>query len=176
MANEVKIQHRLGKSMLWVAWALILLLLVGVFQQWLNKLENPNQQPTSHLLADGVKEVMLQRNRYNQYISSGTINGHTVQFLVDTGATEVALDAKLAHKLGLRKGLQGHATTASGVVTTYATRLDTLSIGEIQLHDIKASIMPNMPMESVLLGMSALNDLEFTQRGDQLILRQYAKK
>ena len=173
MANSSDSGYRMGKGMLIVAWLLLLLLLATVFQQWLNDQQQPNRNPDSIMSASGIREVTLERNRNKQYLSRGTINGITVDFLVDTGASEVALSDTLARKLDLPRGMAGRATTASGIVTTYATELEEISIGNIRLDKVPARITPGMPMDSVLLGMSALHRIEFTQRGDQLILRQY---
>jgi aspartyl protease family protein len=160
--------------MLWIAWILILGFMVLLFQEWLDKQRNPNNAPIYKLSSEGVREVVLQRSRYNQYIVSGTINGHPVTFLLDTGATQVALSEQLAQRLRLEKGLRGMAKTANGLVATYATELDTLTLGNIQLDNVRASITTGMSGDEVLLGMSALKHLEFYQRGDQLILKQQA--
>jgi aspartyl protease family protein len=58
-------------------------------------------------------------------------------------------------------------------VTVFDTQLDQLSIGDITLKNVNASINPSMDMGEILLGMSALKEIEFTQRGDQLTLKQY---
>lgn len=173
MNNAEKSQNRLGRGMLWITWALILGFMVLVAQEWLDDQQNPNRRPNSQVTDKGVREVVLQRSRYNQYVTSGTINGQAVTFLLDTGATEVALSSALAKKLLLKKGLQGWAKTANGMVKTYATTLNHLSIGEIQLEDIPASITTGMRGNEVLLGMSALKQLDFYQRDNKLILKQY---
>lgn len=176
MNTTEKSHNRLGRGMLWIAWALILGFMVLVAQEWLEKQQNPNRSPESQINTEGVREVILQRSRYNQYISSGSINGHPVVFLLDTGATEVALSSHLAQKLQLRKGAVGRAKTANGMVKTYATMINHLSIGDIQLEDVPASITTGMRGDEVLLGMSALKRLEFLQRDKQLILRQYPRQ
>ena len=63
-------------------------------------------------------------------------------------------------------------STANGTVTGWRTRLTSLQLGDIQLYDVAAIIVPNMGDEQVLLGMSALKQLEFTQRDGTLVLRQ----
>ncbi len=64
--------------------------------------------------------------------------------------------------------------TANGLVTVYETRVEQLTIGGIELSNIKASINPAMSPPGVLLGMSALEQIEFNQKGDSLTLRQYS--
>jgi len=93
-----------------------------------------------------------------------------VVFLLDTGATFVAVPQQLASQLQLKKGHAISISTANGRSKGYITRLKTLSIGQIQLYNIKAIITPNL--EEILLGMSALKQLEFTQRANELTIRQ----
>ena len=72
----------------------------------------------------------------------------------------------------MQKGPVGYATTANGVIETYATRLASVSIGDIGIRDVRASINPYMPGEQILLGMSFLKNLELRQQGDRLTIRQ----
>jgi aspartyl protease family protein len=69
--------------------------------------------------------------------------------------------------------MQMLVTTANGTVPVYATRLDEMRIGDIVVHDIRATINPHTSDDFVLLGMSFLQHLEFSQRNGQLILSQY---
>lgn len=116
--------------------------------------------------------MVLERNRQGHYVVSGTINHIAVTFLLDTGATDVAIPAAVATAAGLEPGLAGRASTANGLVTVYATRIAELQIGNIILNNIDASITPSMSGNTILLGMSALREIEFTQRGTTLTLRQ----
>ena len=104
-------------------------------------------------------------------MTSGFINGEEVVFLVDTGATDVSIPAHLAQRLQLQAGRKGLANTANGTVTVAESRIDTLRIGDIVLNNVSANLNPGMQSEHILLGMSVLRQLEFTQRGDWLILR-----
>jgi aspartyl protease family protein len=165
-------QRRMGKSMLIAAWLIALLLLTLFFNQELEQQYNPNTTPLSKSTVDGA-EVQLQRNRHGHYVSAGSINSERVTFLLDTGATNVSIPANLANKLGLQSGTPHRVSTANGQITVYATRLNELSIGDIHLFNVAANINPGMSGDEILLGMSALKQLEFTQRGDQLTLRQY---
>jgi aspartyl protease family protein len=163
---------RIGAIMTVLAWILVMGLLGAFFSGWLEKLNNPNQQVRAELRADGVREVVLQQNRAGHYVASGAINGHPVTFLLDTGATSVSVPADVARDLGLRRGAPLRARTANGTITTYATRLDEVQLGNITLENIRADINPRMHGQEVLLGMSFLRRLEFTQRGRELTIRQ----
>ena len=92
--------------------------------------------------------------------------------MLDTGATDVAIPAEIALDANLVSGLAQQASTANGVVTVYSTRINKLTLGNIVLYNIEASITPSMLGGIILLGMSALQQIEFTQRGATLTLRQ----
>ena len=146
---------------------------MALFKPMLDRHINPNTRIEGAVLSDGTREVVLLRNRAGHYVANGRINGRTVTFLLDTGATVVSVPGELARQLDLPLGPPGRATTASGVVTTYATRLDRVELGPIVGEDVPAHINPHMPGRDVLLGMSFLRNLEFTQRGNTLTLRQF---
>ena len=172
-AEEEKGIHRtLGSGMIILAWILVLGLLTFYFSQFLKRQHNPNTSIVSQSTA-GVNEVRLQQNRQGHYVASGRINGEAVEFLLDTGATMVAIPGHIAEKLGLEWGPGMTVITANGVVPVYATRLEEVTLGNITLNNVRAAISPSMYQDSILLGMTFLRQLEFTQRNDQLVLRQY---
>jgi aspartyl protease family protein len=160
----------LGKGMIVAALALGLLTLF--FNNFLDKQNNPNQDLSTQYHKDGTREVKLQRNRSGHYVANGTINGKPVVFFLDTGATIITIPEPVARRLNLQRGAEMLASTANGTVTTYSTELDSVAVGDIELYQVRASINPQMQGDEILLGMSFLKHLEFTQRGDTLILRQ----
>lgn len=162
----------IGKGMIYAAWIAALILLTIFFNSFLEKEYNPNQQLTTHFSGDGPREVVLQRNAMGHYVASGSLNGVPVVFLLDTGATTLAISESLANRLELKRGAQMQMTTANGTITAYSTTIDRVTLGVIELRQVRASITPSMREEEVLLGMSFLKQLEFTQRGDTLIIRQ----
>lgn len=166
--------RRMGQGMLIFAFALGLAALTGVFNSWLDGQANPNRTLQGLVGPDGAREVVLERNRQGHYVAGGEINGVPVVFLLDTGATDVAIPSNVAQAAGLQRGYPGRASTANGTVTVYSTNIDELIIGNIVLHDLSASITPSMGGDTILLGMSALQRIEFSQRGSQLTLRQPA--
>jgi aspartyl protease family protein len=105
------------------------------------------------------------------YLVEGSINGGNVRMLLDTGATLVALPAADARRLGIdyRKGRIGYLNTANGVTTAYQVRLDTVKVGEIELHQVDA-IVQEQGLPIVLLGMSFLNRTEMRRTGQQMVL------
>ena len=163
----------LGRGMLLVAWGLAIGMLTLFFTDVLERQYNPNRRVAGVVDAEGVREVVLQRNHRGHYVATGRINGGRVDFLLDTGATDVALSETLARRLGLPRRGGGISKTANGLVSVWHTRLDRVELGPIRLNDVSASVLPKMGSEDVLLGMSFLKQLEMIQRGDRLTLRQY---
>lgn len=161
-----------GRFMVYVAWALALGLLTWGFSNVLDFQHNPNASPATSLGSDGEKVVVLRRNRLGHYVTAGRINGVPVEFLLDTGATNVSVPAAVAERLGLKRGAPRPVQTANGIITTYSTRLGSVKLGNIELTGVRASINPHSDSRSVLLGMSYLKHLELVQRGDTLTILQ----
>ena len=157
--------------MLFAACILGMVLLTLLFQRVQDTQRNPNRSPASTIGQDSI-EVVLERNRYGHYQFSGTIEGHEVEFLVDTGASDVVIPLDLARALGLPFGASAQAMTANGVTMVYSTNVARLTIGDIELRDVRASINTGAQPGVILLGMSALRRIEFSQQGNRLTLRQ----
>ena len=156
--------------MIAIAWMLGLALLIGLFQGGLDRQHNPNSQPQVSRSSTGVVQVRLEPNRQHHYLASGTINGQPVTLLIDTGASDVVIPAALAQSLQLPKLGSGYAITANGRTRITRTRIDSLEIGPIRLTDLPASIAAGYQAEEILLGMSALRQLNFRSEAGALIL------
>jgi len=164
--------NKIGKLFVWLAWIMAIALLMFVFEDELYKQYNPNSQPQVSLNSSGQAEVILKQNRQGHYVTKGYINETSVTFLLDTGATQVSIPAHIADKLQLESYGSYPVQTANGKVTVYKTKIDQLSIGNIFLYNVAAHINPAMKNDEILLGMSALKQLDFQQTGKQLILRE----
>ena len=162
----------MGLAMQALAWLVLLALGVVYFGDVLERQYNPNQELQTNRTKEGLREVVLQRNKFGHYVTAGRINGQPVTFMLDTGATGVAIPDAVARQLGLTRGRAFRTQTANGVATSYAAKLDVVSVGDIELQDVQAGITAGLQADQVLLGMSFLKHIEFTQRGDTLILRQ----
>ncbi|NHO88289.1 TIGR02281 family clan AA aspartic protease [Pseudoteredinibacter isoporae] len=158
--------------MMYLAWITALALLAFGFNAWLEKRDEERYQPYSEREGEVIR-VDIEGNRQGHYLSQGYVNGKPVRFLLDTGATLVAVPEALARKLGMPKGQPGYANTANGRSRVYMSRIDRLELGDIRLQNVAASISTGMEGDEILLGMSALGQLEFTQRGRTLSLRQH---
>lgn len=165
---------RAGRVLLVLAWAAGLFLATRFFGDWEQRQANPNAQVSSQH-GDGFIEVQLVSNGQGHFVADGQMNGRPVHFLLDTGATDVAIPVDLAEKLGLERGAPVMLSTANGRTQGYRTQLETLQLGDILLRNVRALVVPGLDGEQVLLGMSALKQLEFTQRGGTLLLRQNLK-
>jgi len=162
--------QRLGKGMIIAAWVLLLLLLTWFFNDRLDAQHNPNRQLTT-ATASGIPEVRLERNRFGHYVASGTINGHPVEFMLDTGATDVSIPESVADRIGLKRGRRAYYQTANGTIAAWQTTLDEIRLGPLRLGPVAASINPNSGDDAVLLGMSFLRQLDFSQQGNTLTLK-----
>lgn len=167
--SEPNPHRRLGKGMAWIASLIVLGLLTFYFNREIEQRDNPNKQLQ---VAPGA-ELVLKRSRNGHYIFPGTINGQSVTFLLDTGATHVSVPAHLGPQLNLTPGGWAESITANGIAKIRTTRITELAFGPFTLRDIPASLNPGMHDEFILLGMSVLGQLEFTQRGDTLVLRPH---
>ena len=124
---------RTAKFMVFATWILLLGILTYFFNNYLEKQNNPNTTLNIQTGTDGIAEVVLQRNRYGHYVANGAINGQNVTFMLDTGATIVSIPQTIARNLGLRKGAPMTASTANGSITVYATLLNSISLGPIEI-------------------------------------------
>lgn len=148
-------------------WMLFLGSLTLFFNGYLQQQNNPNY----NLVAGQQHQVTLQRNRSGHYVAPGFINGQSVTFLLDTGATHVSVPADVAKAIGLRAGRPAQVSTANGVVQVYQTVLDSVQLGGIEMRNVQASINPYMPDDTVLLGMSFMKQLDMIQQQGTLTLK-----
>ena len=94
--------------------------------------------------------MRLASSRQGHYLLNGQINGQGVTFLLDTGATQVAVPEALAARLALERGAPITLSTANGRATGWRTRLDQLQLGDIRLSGVAALIAPGMDGDEVL--------------------------
>ena len=136
-----------GRGMMIAAWILALALLTWLFEDEIARQVNPNRDPVGQIDAEGTREVVLRRNKQGHYVASGMINGKKVRFLLDTGATDVAVSESLANVLRLPRGAGGFSETANGVVAVWRSELASVRLGAIELRDVRASILPSMDQD-----------------------------
>ena len=120
-----------------------------------------------------IRNVAVQINDRGQYITTGSINGRPVRFLIDTGANVVALNSKMAASLGidLQSGKVMETTTASGTVRSRAVLLESVHVGEIGASNVQAVILEGDFPVDILLGMSFLKNVKIEENAGLMLLQ-----
>jgi aspartyl protease family protein len=119
----------------------------------------------------GGTQIVLSADSGGHFFSSGSINGKSARFLVDTGATYVSMGANEAERLGLdyRAGQRGMTNTANGVMAVYKISLASVRVGDVQLYNVEA-LIGQAPMDHVLLGNSFLTRFQMKRENDTMTL------
>lgn len=159
-------ESRMGRRMLWFAALALLAGLYAVF----STLERDGGMVIS-IDAGGAAMIVLEQDRNGHYQLQGQINQQTVTFLIDTGATDVAVPASMARALGLKFGPRVQVMTAAGPATAWMTRLNQVSIGGIQRRNVRATITSG-EFNQVLLGMSFLRHYSLHQQDGKLVISE----
>ena len=121
----------------------------------------------------GGSRIVLPADSRGHFMTQGAINGRPVTFMLDTGATSIALSADDAQRIGLdySKGQRIQMNTANGVSTGYRLRLQSVRVGDVEVYDIDAIVSPQ-PMPFVLLGNSFINRFSMRRDADQMVLEK----
>jgi aspartyl protease family protein len=119
----------------------------------------------------GGKQIVLTAQGGGHFHANGAINGQSVRFMVDTGATLVAMDKYEAERLGLdyKNGRRGITRTANGDVPVYATKLASVRIGDVLVYNVDA-VVTQAPMPHILLGNSFLTRFQMKRENDVMTL------
>ena len=121
------------------------------------------------------KRVSIYRDSQGMFTTVGSINGLPVTFLLDTGASAIALDRHQAKRLGVSYRLEGNpirVQTAAGTSKAYAVKLDTVKVGDIVQRNVDAFVIENDNSGMVLLGMSYLGRVKMRDEGQVMHLEQ----
>ena len=118
-------------------------------------------------------QIVLTADSAGHFFTNGTINGKTVRFLVDTGATNIGIGQAEADRLGIdyRAGRRGFSGTANGAVPVYMVPIGSVRIGDVQLYNVEATVLP-ATMTHVLLGNSFLTRFQMKRENDKLTLER----
>jgi aspartyl protease family protein len=130
---------------------------------------------STHYSEPEQTSAKIWRDQSGAYTTVGSINGRTVNFLVDTGATAVAMSSVDARRLGLTYKLKGnpiYVNTANGRVPSYEVVLDRVQVGAIVLRNVRGFVMENGGSGRILLGMSFLNRVKMEDQGTVLLLHR----
>lgn len=118
-----------------------------------------------------AQSVTLSAGAGGHFMADGQINGGAIRFLVDTGASAVAIPASDANRLGIdyRKGRRATTQTAGGPTVMYIVRLDSVRVGGIELQNVEAFVI-EQGLNVALLGNTFLNRMEMRLEGQTMML------
>ena len=131
------------------------------------------QHHRANAAASERQSVTLYADSRGHFIAEGSVNGIPVRFMVDTGATVIALPASDARRLGMDylKGARGMVQTANGPAPAYRVQLDVVKLGGVQLNSVEAIVI-EQGLNMALLGMSFLNRVEMRREGELMMLNR----
>ena len=116
--------------------------------------------------------TIIAINPAGQYLAQGSINGQPIEFLVDTGATAIAMNTRAARRLGIdfAAGKPGMVSTAGGMVKSYGVMLDTVKVGDIEVKHVRAAVLEGVYPTHVLLGMTFLGKVKIVESAGMMEL------
>ena len=122
--------------------------------------------------ANESRRITLPMGSGGHFMANGTINGRAIQFMVDTGATAVAIGVSDAQRMGIdyQKGQPVRMNTANGVAQGLRVVLNSVRVGEVEIYDVEAVVGPNMPF--ALLGNSFLSRFSMNRTSDVMVLER----
>ncbi|NBD19684.1 TIGR02281 family clan AA aspartic protease [Aquabacterium fontiphilum] len=122
-------------------------------------------------VAGGGREIVLHASSGGHFVTQGSINGRSTRFMVDTGATTIAMGADEARRLGIQfeSGEPFYGSTANGTVRGYRVQLRSVRIQEVEVFGVEAAVLPQ-PMPYILLGNSFLSRFQMKRENEQLTL------
>lgn len=121
------------------------------------------------------KKILIYRSTNGMFRTTGSINGYTVDFLIDTGASAIAINSNLAKRLGIQYKLTGSSilvNTASGTEHAYAVKFNRVKVGEIMLRNVDGIVLEGYEPNPPLLGMSYLGRLNIINEGQVMRLEE----
>jgi len=126
--------------------------------------------------ATSGASVTLTADRRGHFATPGMINGKSVKFLVDTGATLVALSRPEATRMGIDflRGKPAYSMTANGPVRGWSVTFATVRVGSVEVRDVPGVVIES-ELSETLLGMSFLDRFDLLQQGSTLVLRRRAR-
>ena len=129
------------------------------------------EAPVSVKGSGAGQRIVLKADARGHFVNSGFINGRSMQYMVDTGASTVAIGQSDAQRMGLKfeQGQPVMMGTANGVAQGWRMRLDSVRIGDLELRGVDAVVTPQ-PMPYVLLGNSFLREFQMSRTGGEMVL------
>ena len=136
----------------------------------------PTKTETETVALGGIRSLSIPRDARGHFQTNGRIDGQRVDFMIDTGASVVALNEKSAARFGLRpqpSDYKASVNTANGVIKAAPTRIAMIEIGELIVRDVDAMVLPDEALSENLLGLSFLSKLKrFEYANGKMVLEQ----
>ena len=157
--------HRYGGIFLIIGW----ILGIGLFSALLHQMLYAKKEPV-YTLQGGKLELTLPRARDGHFYLTAKINGITTDFMIDTGATLIAIPENQAKQAKLKSSHPITLNTANGTTTGYLTQIKQFTLDTVHFSNIKAVIIPDTKDDTGLLGMNFLQNFEITQNSEMMQL------
>jgi aspartyl protease family protein len=165
-----------------ILFAIVALILAAVFPRFYTDTKPAPAVATSQSAvasassaAAGSRSVTIRQGGNGHFQLEAMVEGRRMEFLVDTGATGVALRESDASWLGIHpaeRDYTARTATANGVVRVAPVILDRVEVGDIVLHNVAAVVFPGQTLGQNLLGMSFLSRVRWQQENGRLVLEQ----
>lgn len=162
--NTESTARRLGAIFLILGWITAIVLVALLINKTIF-----NTKPPTISETEAGKQITLYSDYDSHFRVKGTVNGVPVTFLIDTGASSIAVSDKIATKAGLTRMARITTETANGTAVGYFTTIDTLLIADVVIRDTSGIIVPKLGTEA-LLGMNILKMFIIKQTKDTLTL------
>src|SRR3954469_25150957 len=132
--------------------------------------------PRTTVSPTGGTRVSIPRDFRGHFQAIGRIDGQHINFMVDTGASVVALNERSAARFGLRPSRSEYnatVSTANGTIKAARTRIAMMDVGGLIVRDVDAMVLPDEALSENLLGLSFLSRLKrFEYANGQMVLEQ----
>ena len=153
-------------------WVLALIVITLTIYRLIGNKAKPilNAQTPVIMESENGNTITIKADPDGYFIFLGKINGIPVKFLYDTGATSIAIPEQFANYIGLSKGKKIMEQTANGQSISYSSKLKTVQVGNIIIHNVSGLVSPGLENDVVLLGMSFLKHVKIKHENNELIL------
>jgi aspartyl protease family protein len=133
------------------------------------------RRQASAAAASYPSSMTIERSANGQFSVSAVVDGRSMEFLVDTGASSIVLRESDAARLGIHPARRDYvirASTANGVVYAAPVQLERVEVGSLMVRDVRAVVLPDEALNQNLLGMTFLSRVRWEHRDGRLVLEQ----
>ena len=166
-----------------VVFAIAALVAAGLLPRYVERASSPAPQPAATAVVEtppaysrGPRTVVIERDARGHFAVNGAVDGRRIGFMVDTGASVIALTERDAGRLGYHPAARdyvGKVRTANGTARAAPVKLDMVEVGGVMVRNVDAIIMPEEALGENLLGLSFLSRLRrFEYREGRLVLEE----